>query len=150
MKLPAILKNVGSYNGISAVQRNANRGNTHGISLQSDIEACVRTGNLDGNPVDHCYIRLIGNNGSIEDSISFGPDETGNPDKRPNRPNACHLVRKNISPASWQKIKSYYREHCGTKEFEFRKHDCCTCTASALNTIGERAPAFVTKANPTT
>jgi hypothetical protein len=124
-------------------------GTLMGITPQSDMQACVRKGNLDGKPVQHCYLRLTDDTGNIEDSISYGPDENGSPDKNPGSPTQCNTIRKDISPASWDSVKRYYREQCAGREFSLNENDCCSCAASAVNVLGEHAPDFILSANKT-
>ncbi|WP_143310356.1 hypothetical protein [Chitinophaga vietnamensis] len=120
---------------------------TLGLAPQADMQVCLRKGSLEGNPVQHCYIRLTDAAGNTADSISYGPDETGGPDRKPDAALQCNTIRKNITPASWERIRRYYQQTCAGKDFKFNEHDCCSCAADALYQLGEMAPSFVMYAN---
>lgn len=119
-----------------------------GLQPQSDMQACLRRGNLDGEPVQHCYVRLVDESGAIEDSLSYGPDESGAPpDKKPDAAQQCNTILKNIQPAVWEKIKDQYEHYSREKEFALREHDCCTCAGEAIRLTGRAIPDFIIKAN---
>lgn len=118
-----------------------------GLQLQSDMQACVRRGNLDGAPVQHCYIRLVDDSGVIEDSLSYGPDEAGAADKKPDAAQQCNTIQKNIQPAVWEKLKEHYQHYSQEAPFALNEHDCCTCAGEAIHLTGGAVPDFIINAN---
>jgi hypothetical protein len=118
-----------------------------GLQPQSDMQACIRRGRLNGKSVQHCYLRLVDESGAIEDSLSYGPDEQGAADKKPAAAQQCSTIRKNIEPAVWEKIRGHYLRYSREKAFTLREHDCCTCAGKAIRLTGGAVPDFIIKAN---
>ena len=111
------------------------------------LESCVRRGRLEGREVVHCFLRTVDRGGNVTDSISFGPDENGGPDKKAREPVRCETVRSSISSREWDVIRNVYRNTCANNAFELLHNDCCTCAASALDAVHAPVPKYVVDAN---
>lgn len=111
------------------------------------LESCTRKGRLEGREVVHCFLRKVDRHGNVTDSISFGPDEKGGPDKKASNPLHCDTVRTSISNREWDVIRHVYQNVCANNAFELLQNDCCTCAATALNAIHAAVPEHVIRAN---
>lgn len=78
-------------------------------------------------PLEHCYAKLVTQDGQTIDSISYdGPSGVSQAKTPDNFTSNCQIV-KLITKPQWQTFKQKIYQNCQTENFSLANNNCCSC-----------------------